>query len=60
MSEEDRERLELKAMWPTEPDVFAELGMAPSVQPAKVSLPNQSGVSTALTYQAATSEPVSA
>ena len=58
--QEGKEQLELKAMlWPGEPDVFAELGMAPSIQPASVPLPNQRGVTTALTYQATSSEPVS-
>lgn len=59
LSEEDRERLELKSMWSKEPDVFAELGMAPNVQPViPASLPNQKEISTALTYQAPTGETI--
>ena len=59
MSKEDRERLEQQAMWAREPDVFAELGMAPSVQPTpptSLSIQNSRITTASLTYQAPTSE----
>lgn len=62
MSKEDRERLEQQAMWAREPDVFAELGMAPSVQPTpptSLSIQNSRITTASLTYQAPTSEIVS-